>query len=74
MDTWYAVNNLMLYIDSLDKIFYCLLKTNRLVDDTFGKEKYKNIESLSWSSDDLECGKIIKIKAFPSEKKGNCGG
>jgi hypothetical protein len=69
MDTWYAVNSLMLYIDSLEKIYYCPLKTNRLVDDTFGKEKYKNIESLSWSNEDLECGKIIKIKAFPAEKK-----
>lgn len=46
MDTWYAVNNLMLYIDSLDKIYYCPLKTNRLVDDSFGKEKYKHIKSL----------------------------
>ncbi len=46
MDTWYAVKSLMLYIDSLDKIYYCPLKTNRLVDDSFGKEKYKNIEFL----------------------------
>ena len=23
MHTWYAVNNLMLYIDSLDKVYYC---------------------------------------------------
>jgi Transposase DDE domain len=69
MDTWYAVNNLMLYIDSLDKVYFCPLKTNRLVDDTFGKEKYKNIESLKWSDEDLECGKIIKIKSFPAEKK-----
>lgn len=44
MYTWYAVHNLMLYIDSLDKIYYCPLKDNRLVDDTFGKEKYKRIE------------------------------
>ena len=69
MDTWYAVNNLMLYIDSLDKIYYCPLKTNRLVDDSFGQEKYKNIEYLEWSNEDLESGKIIKIKAFPAEKK-----
>ncbi len=55
MDTWYAVNNLMLYIDSLEKVYYCPLKTNRLVDDSFGKEKYKNIESLEWSKEDLEC-------------------
>jgi hypothetical protein len=26
MDTWYAVNSFMLYIDSLDKIYYCTLK------------------------------------------------
>ena len=51
------------------KTFYCPLKTNRLVDDTFGQEKYKNIESLSWSDEELECGKIVKIKAFPAEKK-----
>ena len=69
MDTWYAVNNLMLYIDSLDKIYYCPLKTNRLVDDSFGQEKYKNIEYLEWSNEDLKSGKIIKIKAFPAEKK-----
>jgi DDE superfamily endonuclease len=69
MDTWYAVNNLMLYIDSLNKIYFCPLKENRLVDDTMGKEKYKNIESLEWSDEELKCGKIIKIKSFPAEKK-----
>ena len=62
MDTWYAVNKLMLYIDSLDKIYYCPLKTKRLVDDTYAKEKYKNIK-------DLESGKIIKVKGFPATKK-----
>jgi Transposase DDE domain len=69
MDTWYAVNELMLYIDSLDKVYYCPLKTNRLVDDTFGKEKYKNIESLEWNELELNCGKIVKIKKFPGNKK-----
>ncbi len=69
MDTWYAVNHLMLYIDSLDKIYYCPLKTNRLVDDTCGREKYKNIESLKWNNEEIECGKIIKIKGFPATKK-----
>ena len=29
MDTWYAVNKLILYINSLEKIYYCPLKTNR---------------------------------------------
>jgi len=66
MDTWYAVNNLMLYIDSLDKIYYCPLKTNRLVDDSFGQEQYKNIKLLKWTNEELESGKIVKIKAFPA--------
>lgn len=69
MDTWYAVNKLMLYIDSLDKVYYCPLKSNRLVDDSFGKEKYKNIKNLEWSDEDLKDGKIIKIKGFLGSKK-----
>ncbi|MBD2416031.1 transposase [Nostoc calcicola FACHB-389] len=69
MDTWYAVHSLMLYIDSLDKIYYCPLKNNRLVDDIFGLEKYKRIELLEWSAEELDCGKIIKIKGFPANKK-----
>jgi hypothetical protein len=44
MDTWYAVNSFMLYIDNLDKIYDCPLKKNRLVDDTFAKEKDQPIE------------------------------
>jgi hypothetical protein len=67
MGTWYAVNSFMLYIDSLDKIYDCPLKKNRLVDDTFAKEKDKPIELLEeWSTEELECGKIIKIKGFPA--------
>ncbi|QOV22108.1 IS701 family transposase [Anabaenopsis elenkinii] len=69
MDTWYAVNSLMLYIDSLEKVYYCPLKNNRLFDDRLGKEKYKRIELLEWSEEELECGKIIKIKGFPAQKK-----
>ena len=69
MDTWYAVHDLMLYIDSLDKVYYCPLKKNRLVDDTFCQDKYKNVELLEWRSEELECGKTIKIKGFPANKK-----
>ncbi|MEH2002682.1 MAG: transposase [Nostoc sp.] len=69
MDTWYAVHSLMLYIDAIDKVYYCPLKNNRLVDDTFGQEKYKRIELLKWNPEELDCGKIIKIKGFPANKK-----
>jgi hypothetical protein len=69
MDSWYATKDLMQYIDKLGKYYYCPLKKNRLVDDTGGREKYKQIESLNWNKAELEQGKIIKIKAFPQAKK-----
>ena len=69
MDSWYATKDLMQYIDRLGKYYYCPLKKNRLVDDTAGVEKYKSIESLTWSKKELQQGKIIKIKAFPQDKK-----
>ncbi|MDZ8264729.1 transposase [Nostoc sp. ChiQUE01b] len=69
MDTWYATNNLMLYIDGLGKYYYCPLKRNRLVDDTSGQKDYKRIELLSWNEKELESGKLVKIKKFPGAKK-----
>jgi hypothetical protein len=49
----------LIRIDSLGKYYYCPLKINRLVDDTGGQEKYKPIEILKWSEQDLKSGKII---------------
>lgn len=69
MDSWYATKRLMMLIDSLEKIYYCPLKKNRLVDETEGIEKYKRIEELIWSSEEEESGKIIKINKFPQNKK-----
>ena len=69
MDSWYATNKIMLYIDDLGKYYYCPLKRNRLVDDTAKNEDYKKIESLSWEETELKYGKIIKIKRFPGSKK-----
>lgn len=69
MDSWYATNKLMLYIDDLGKVYYCPLKRNRLVDDTGGQENYKKNEFLSWDENELKSGKSIKIKKFPGTKK-----
>ncbi len=69
MDTWYATNKLMLYIDGLGKYYYCPLKRNRLVDDTACLEDYQRIELLSWQKEELKSGKIVKIKKFPQAKK-----
>jgi hypothetical protein len=34
MDSWYAAKKLMVLIERLGKVCYCLLKTDRLVDDS----------------------------------------
>lgn len=69
MDTWYATTQLMLRIDSLQKIFYCPLKPNRLVDDTGGAAAYRSVTDLTWSEAELTQGKIIKVKKFPGTFK-----
>ena len=60
---------LMALIDNLGKIYYCPLKSNRLVDDSRGVKKYQKLEELKWNNLELASGKIIKIKGFPRDKK-----
>jgi len=65
MDTWYATKDVMLFIESLDKLYYCPMKNNRQVDDSGGISPYQRIDSLSWTKEELEKGKCLKIKGFP---------
>jgi hypothetical protein len=69
IDSWYATQRIMALIDNWQKIYYCPLKRNRLVDDTVGKEKYKRIDLLHWNHADEQQGKLIKIRNFPADKK-----
>ena len=69
MDTWYATRDLMLFIDSLHKVYYCPLKDNRQVDDSGGEDPYRRVDSLAWSNHEWEHGKIIQIKGFPKTYK-----
>ena len=69
MDSWYATKELMLFIETLGKLYYCPLKSNRLVDDSGGTLKYRHVDSLAWSQAQLAQGKIIKIRGFPKEHK-----
>jgi hypothetical protein len=72
MDAWYATKDLMLYIESLRKIYYCPLKDNRQVDDSQGERVYRRVDELAWSETELARGKRIKIKGFPKEHKVQC--
>jgi hypothetical protein len=69
MDSWYATQRLMAEIDNLDKLYYCPLKSNRLVDQSGGVKKYMQIDQLAWSEKELLQGKLIKINKFPKDKK-----
>ncbi len=69
MDSWYATQKLMAQIDQLEKLYYCPLKANRRVDDSGGTMPYQRINELVWSAEDLQQGKLIKIRGFPAYKK-----
>jgi hypothetical protein len=70
MDSWYATKDLMLPIDGMAKTFYRPLKGNRSVDDSGGGGRpYRRVDSLDWSGEELEKGKLIKIKGFPKDYK-----
>jgi hypothetical protein len=69
MDTWYATRDLLLFIESLQKFYYCPLKDNRQVDDSGGTSPYRRVNSLAWSTEALAHGKTIKMKGFPKDHK-----
>lgn len=69
MDTWYATKDLMVLIEQMGKTFYCPLKSNRSVDDSGGDKPYQRVDSLDWSEQELELGKLVKVKGFPGDYK-----
>ena len=69
MDSCYATQKLMAQIDKLQKVYYCPLKTNRRVDDSGGTAPYQRVDELVWSVQQLQQGKQILIRGFPSNKK-----
>ena len=72
MDTWYATKDLLLFIESLQKIYYCPLRDNRSVDDSGGTQAYQRVDALKWSEGELQQGKRLKIKGFPKDHKVQC--
>ena len=69
MDSWYACKELMQIIEAFDKIYYCPLKTNRLVNDQEIQAPYQPILKLVWNEKELKKGKLIKIHKFPKNHR-----
>lgn len=67
MDTWYATRDIMLKINDLGKIFYCPIKTSRLVKEN-AEGGYRHVGSLQWTQTELMEGKTVKLNDFPKRK------
>jgi len=67
MDSWYASNNLMLFVSNMGKRFYCPVKTNRLARRADTTEYYKPIRDLDWNEEELHTGKAIRLKGMPRD-------
>ena len=72
MDTWSATKDLMRFIKSLPKVYYCPLKTNRQVDDSDAHQSSRRVDDLAWSEREQPQGKRLKIKGFPQDHKVQC--
>ena len=64
MDSWYATTQIMTRLIKEEKIFYCPLKKNRLVDESKGTRDYQSVESLKWTLTEEQTGKTVKVKGF----------
>jgi hypothetical protein len=65
MDSWYASKALMLQIHAANKIFFCPLKTNRLVCDDLDSKVHQPLSQLRWSDAEAQEGKRVHLHQFP---------
>ncbi len=69
MDSWYATTDLFKWLMDEKKVFYCPLKSNRLVDDSGGQVPYQPLACLSWSAQEVARGKLVKGRKMPKDVK-----
>jgi hypothetical protein len=69
MDSWYATMEQMRHIHRAGKLFYCPLKSNRLVDDSEAQRPYRAVSTLDWDSNEIIKGKTVKLHKFPADIK-----
>ncbi|OWP61316.1 transposase [Hymenobacter amundsenii] len=72
MDSWYATTDVFKWLIKEEKLFYCPLKSNRLVDDSGGQQPYQPLACLNWSAQDVAHGKLLKVKKMPQDVKLKC--
>ena len=67
MDSWYAVTEVFKWLIGEHKTFYCPIKSNRKVDDSGGKQAYQPVSYLSWSTQEVQQGKLVKVHKMPQD-------
>ncbi len=67
MDSWYATTQIMTRLIKEEKIFYCPVKKNRLVDESQGAQAYQSVAALTWSATEEQTGKTVKVKGFAQD-------
>ena len=65
VDSWYASRQVLRYIERLEKIYYCPLKSNRLVDDSDSKHPHQSVSQLHFNKKEQMHGKRVHLKNFP---------
>ncbi|MCG8340395.1 MAG: transposase, partial [Cytophagales bacterium] len=61
MDTWYATVTIMYTIHEYGKIFYCPIKSNRLVSGVDHQYHPIPVKDLEWCEEDLPCGQRVHL-------------
>ena len=69
MDRWYDTTALFKWLLNAGKTIYCPLKSNRLVDDSGGQQPYQPVGCLSWSAEEVEHSKALKVQGMPKDCK-----
>ena len=64
-DNWYASRQVLRYIEQFSKIYYCPLRSNRLVDDSDAQHPHQNVSQLHFSQEEQSHGKCVHLKNFP---------
>lgn len=67
MDSWYATTELLKYAIKEHKIFYCPIKSNRKIDDSGGKDPYKQAFDTPFTNEEVKSGKLVKVFKMPMD-------
>lgn len=75
MDTWYAVNRLMVMIHRAKRFFCCPVKGNRNISDSpfdlphppdSKKRAYQRVDTLAWTDEQGEHGRMVHLRECPA--------